>query len=124
MDLRDLNDAQRRAVTTTERQTILKLYAEGWALDEIGSEIRRGHPVVRKALVAAGVQIRPKGGRKPRARKIVYPVRSRGRSPEGYNLELEQQQAASLAALNEALRLPDWMLALPTSEHSLEDLCR
>ena len=90
---------------------------------------RRGHKMIREILVAGGVKIRSKGGRRPcgayRRPRVTNPAARReakGRPPEGYNLEADERERARMEALAEASTLPEWMLRLPASDRPIDPM--
>ena len=118
-----------RPLTDTERRTIVRLYRDGLALDEIGREVRRGHLLVRQVIRKAGVKIRPKGGRKSQAERRAIIKRSKlwnnvdraqGRPPRGYNCEAELLERERAEAVEAATSLPSWLLSLPASARPID----
>jgi hypothetical protein len=121
-----------RPLTDSERATIVQLYRDGLSVDLIASEVRRGHPFVRQVLRDSGMRIQPRGGKRSREERVAIinrcklwnnVDRGKGRPQSGYNREAEIDEAARVEAVGEATQIPAWMLALPASDRSIEDLC-
>lgn len=53
---------RRQGLSPTEIHDAIKLYEQGWSLAKIGATFGHAHTVIRKALLDAGVTLRPRQG--------------------------------------------------------------
>ena len=52
---------RRTKLSGADIEKVVGLYAQGWTIEAIGSELRVGASTVRRALLKAGAEIRPRG---------------------------------------------------------------